>query len=407
MSLHVSYMGTKRSLAPEIAKLVQSEATGPVLDAFAGVCTLAENLSPKTPVWFNDAQHFSNLVARAMYGSASGPTVAESAWRALHGHYCQQFGTLMRAFDQTIKKEDSVLLRGDDLELRRLQQASSDVISTRLINERFHALRKRRKPVYELFSVAYGNKYFSTRQTVEIDSIRYAIDAAVQRRQITRAQRLWCLLALCQVAAKCACTTGHFAQFLTANPNNLSYLSAKRARSICEEWKQHVNSLEPFGTASWRQRNKFFVTDAIELIASKTLKEDPPSLVYADPPYTKDQYSRYYHIFETLIRYDYPMIGGKAGYRAGRFTSGFSLRGRVFTSFDGLLKGIAETGASVVLSYPEVGLLGDSRSTIIKMGRKYFRRFQLSKAINYSHSTMGASKGFERKKVKELLFVGV
>jgi len=48
---------------------------------------------------------------------------------------------------------------------------------------------------------------------------------------------------------------------------------------------------------------------------------------YLDPPYTADQYSRFYHLLETLARGDRPGIDSvKARYRSDRFRSAFSLR---------------------------------------------------------------------------------
>ena len=29
-----------------------------------------------------------------------------------------------------------------------------------------------------------------------------------------------------------------------------------------------------------------------------------PAIIYADPPYTDDQYSRFYHLYETALLYD-------------------------------------------------------------------------------------------------------
>jgi adenine-specific DNA-methyltransferase len=38
-------------------------------------------------------------------------------------------------------------------------------------------------------------------------------------------------------------------------------------------------------------------------------------VVYADPPYTKRQYAAYYHLLETIVRYDSPEVTGKTGLR--------------------------------------------------------------------------------------------
>lgn len=41
--------------------------------------------------------------------------------------------------------------------------------------------------------------------------------------------------------------------------------------------------------------------------ALDTISEDT-TVVYADPPYTRDHYSRYYHTFETICLRDVPEI---------------------------------------------------------------------------------------------------
>lgn len=38
-------------------------------------------------------------------------------------------------------------------------------------------------------------------------------------------------------------------------------------------------------------------------------------IVYADPPYTKRQYAAYYHILETVARWDNPPLSGSTGLR--------------------------------------------------------------------------------------------
>ena len=46
-------------------------------------------------------------------------------------------------------------------------------------------------------------------------------------------------------------------------------------------------------------------------------------LVYADPPYTDMQYSRYYHLLNVAAKYEYPKLTiTKNGYTKGLYTEG-------------------------------------------------------------------------------------
>lgn len=49
--------------------------------------------------------------------------------------------------------------------------------------------------------------------------------------------------------------------------------------------------------------------------AESVIDEIECDLVYADPPYTKRQYSAYYHLLETIALYDNPIITGSTGLR--------------------------------------------------------------------------------------------
>ena len=65
----------------------------------------------------------------------------------------------------------------------------------------------------------------------------------------------------------------------------------------------------------------------------KTTDFEKVSSVYIDTPYTGEQYSRFYHILETVSKYDNPQLEYKAKYRTDRFTSNFSLKSEVKKEF--------------------------------------------------------------------------
>lgn len=53
-------------------------------------------------------------------------------------------------------------------------------------------------------------------------------------------------------------------------------------------------------------------------LANEVVSMYDADLIYMDPPYTKRQYSAYYHILETIALYDSPTIFGKTGLRNWR-----------------------------------------------------------------------------------------
>ena len=120
--------------------------------------------------------------------------------------------------------------------------------------------------------------------------------------------------------------------------------------------------------------------------------------VYIDTPYTGEQYSRFYHILETVTKYDNPPLEYKAKYRKDRFTSGFSLRSTAKDEFKDMLNLLSQMNKTIVLSYSSKGLIPlDELEFIIC---KRFKNVQMLEK-DYSHSTQG--KG--NIKITEVLFI--
>ncbi|PDT73555.1 DNA adenine methylase [Bradyrhizobium sp. C9] len=140
------------------------------------------------------------------------------------------------------------------------------------------------------------------------------------------------------------------------------------------------------------------------LLAQLKRDIERPAVIYADPPYTADHYSRYYHLWETLLRYDYPEPVGKGLYRSDRFTSKFSVKSEVHRQFEQLIERTAELGVELVLNYPRDGLMEAPETNLLAMLTSHFSHAEVAAAIPHVHSTMGASKGVERESVTELIF---
>lgn len=404
--MHITYMGTKRRLSSVISEIICTYSRGSVLDAFAGVGSIAASLRDERPVWCNDAQAFSNLVTRSLYTSGSSPDLTSRAWNRWEQLFQKHFDCLVDTYASQIDLEQAYISRNDIGALRECADSQNDLIRRQKLDQAFRKRRVAVPPAYDLFVQAYRFTYFSAIQSIEIDSARYAIDALLGEGVITDEAYNWCLLALCLAVSHCAFTTGHFAQFLSVKESNLAFFKKKRARSIKASFEKSIAEAEPVGSLAWRRGNGESRLDATDIASSPAVRDRPPDLIYADPPYTKDQYSRFYHLYETLIEYDYPVLNGKAAYRAGRFHSRFSKKSQVHSALDQLIHQAYLLGSSLLISYPCKGLVADPRSEVRDIGRKYFRDFRLEAIIPHSHSTLGGSTGASSRSVDELLFYG-
>lgn len=388
--LAVSYMGTKRHLAPTVVELAADCREGALLDLFSGMCAVGQEVAPDRQVWSNDLQQFAYLVAKCQFCNevqAPDESVVESL---LSGAFNTHLAKLVAEEHVKVSAEISAV---EEENIEGLSKQFEDQIF--LANRLKHGERSS----YRLFLHRYAGVYFGLYQCIEIDSLRYAIDHVHMHQSIKE----WCLVALCSAMAKCANTTGHFAQALHPKSSNIRKVVKQRKRSIWMEFLGAVGRLTEIGSSNWRKKNRVFQCDAEEL-----LKELEPSVdigvVYADPPYTADQYSRYYHLYETLILYDFPAARGRGLYRDNRAVSFYSYATKVKTGIDKLIGSTARLGADLILSYPSNGLLPNSREQISAMILEHFGHQPEIVPLFHSHSTMGASKGQAKHQVTELLY---
>ena len=239
----------------------------------------------------------------------------------------------------------------------------------------------------------------SLRQAIHIDALRYAIDTLC----LSPGDRDWALAAWLSTAGRAINAPGHTAQHLKPN-NEEAYRRIRRywARNMWETFQDEVVDMQLVGTESWRSRNQVEVADALALLSSGEL--DGVAVVYADPPYTKDQYSRYYHVYETMYKYDYPGAKGFGKIRPDRFSSVFCLKSQVEVSFSNLFASVSSLGLPLVLSYPSDRLLSKTGSSVQRIGGQHMK-LKTIESFGASHSTLGASKGLKTKSATENLYV--
>jgi len=240
------------------------------------------------------------------------------------------------------------------------------------------------KKEYDFFTKTYSGTYFSQKQCEDIDDIRYAVSCL--KNEYRRSLYLFALMcAMCKVQS----TPGHFAQFMPAEHSRIIPLQKMDLR---EEFFLKCNNYSDLYLNN--RQNKAFCGDYKLLLTNGAIKD--VNTVYLDSPYSQEQYSRFYHVLETLVKYDNPEVAFKAKYRNDRFQSDFCYKNRVRSEFENIILFCVENNKNLVISYSNHGVLPESE--LYKLCQDYFKSVSL-KEINYKHSTQG--KG--NKELKEII----
>lgn len=136
------------------------------------------------------------------------------------------------------------------------------------------------------FSSNFGDKYFDYDKSKLIGFIRDDIESL--RSHITEKEYAVLLATLIYNIDKSANTLGHFEAYIKKpikpTPLKLKLIDVQRFSNL-----------------------KIYQEDSNKL--AKKIESD---LVYIDPPYNSRQYCRFYHVYETLIKWDKPVLSGVA-----------------------------------------------------------------------------------------------
>jgi len=226
---------------------------------------------------------------------------------------------------------------------------------------------------YHFFEENYTDTYFSLQQCIDIDSIRFAIEKSNKKNKD------FYLVCLMSAMCKAQSTTGHFAQFMDKNHKRIIPL---RKLSVMELFYEKMDDFVNFNPISLG--NKCFNLDFNDLLEDPVL--NGVRCIYVDSPYTSDQYSRFYHILETVCKYDNPELSYKAKYRNNRIMSDFCYKKTVSDQFEKIISFGKRNGSSIVISYSNHGVIPADK--ILKIGEKYYKDCSI-KHLNYEHSSQG------------------
>jgi adenine-specific DNA-methyltransferase len=402
-------MGNKQQLAGEVAVFCESLRDGRrLVDLFGGMGSVAGAAAASgRNVWVNDIQSYAQLATRCLIASSEQPPPADLARRTLLSAYRQNLRALRERYAAALESERHVLRRGDAEALRRLQDEWRHAGNDPDVGAEVRALRDGPDDgPWRLTTLLFAWGYFGLRQAVELDSIRYAIDDSQAHGMIGDEQADWLRLAWLQTASRIASAPGHFAQFLRpTSAAGARRIVAARRRAAWDSLLDDISALRPYGNSAWRAHNRILGRDALTIWPELDALDVGPAIYYADPPYSKDHYSRYYHVLETLTRYDYPDADGAGRYRPDRFRSTFAVKTEVVGSVRTIAREVAARDGVLLLSYPSTGLLtaqlGIDPAALLG---EYFADVQLAISRAARHSTLGARHGAAGQDVVEYVW---
>lgn len=175
-------------------------------------------------------------------------------------------------------------------------------------------------------------RYFTERNAAHIDTARAQIAKWEQCNCITELEKQLLIADLIQAANSVANISGTYGGFLKKWTT-----TAKRT------FKMHPRTLPNLEVDL-----KYSTGDASAINSTEA------DIVYLDPPYTKRQYSAYYHILETIYEGDSPTVDGVTGLRPWKDkASSFCYKNKAFTAILELFENLKAD--RIYLSYSNEG----------------------------------------------------
>lgn len=347
---------------------------GRVLDAFTGSSLVAQAFAHRGRlVLATDALRHCVVFARALLAvdadgdlslpdalETSRPEAWESAWQSWLDH------------------EDAAVAQRDPDTLIALTQSLPQIWrptgASPAVEDLFRLLRPGASAPAGIISALYAGTYFSLRQAIEIDRIRSGISRAAAKGRLTRWQHALLLAGLLSAASECAFSAGkHYAQpHRIRAGKDLTFIRgrivADRSKVIEQLYRERVAAI----VAAASSAGEGHAAEHIELerLVADAWTRGGLDAVYADPPYTAQQYSRFYHVPEVISTYRVPGLQTVRGrvtrglYPVDRFKSRFCSRRQAPAALRDLARLARERASTLLLSYSasRSGTTGNQRS---------------------------------------------
>lgn len=366
----ISYLGSKLRSVKSILQVRNQIFRDPitVLDPFSGSSVVAQAFANAgdTVIASDALKMCTDMAAATIQGREDQlPLLFEAADKILESPHVPGF----EMFQEIVDEEKTLISRelGADLIAfsMRVPQVWRDEHCSKGLRYLFASLRKNAtKEIREpnpVITSFYAGTYFGVFQSLEIDRLWHAILALQRDGKVNTWIISSLLTALYSASSSCTFTAGkHFAQPYIIGPDRTNDYALRRViedRSISVSERFRACIREIARTVSSVERRNRVYSRSLEDWSPDEITKDGIELIYADPPYTAQQYSRFYHVTETLAHGRIPDLQVFRGavtrglYPSSRFKSRFCSKRSALAGFDHLLRLGVESGASIILSY--------------------------------------------------------
>ena len=340
----MKYMGSKQSLLGNgLGDLLveRSRSATRIVDLFSGAGAVSWYAAEHTgvPVLAIDLQQYSKVLAEAV---------------------------ILRTepLDGSVLEESWLELASRRLYRSKIWREAADAYQGSLTATEVHGAREmcRRPSSIGAIWNAYGGYYYSPAQAIALDYLRSTMPEDGVLRPV-------CLGVLVMAASICAASPGHTAQPFRPTRTAIRHIEAAWRRDPFDVIRKVLPDVT---RRAARVRGQAVVGDAVDIATSMTASD----LVIVDPPYSAAQYSRFYHVLETVARGECGQVEGAGRYPPieERPQSDFSKRSTSLAAVWKLLETLGEARASVIITFPQHGASnGLEGEELARIAAEWFR----------------------------------
>lgn len=418
----IYYLGCKTSFTSAIKTAIDEvdPSGGRLVDLFSGTGSVGAALGAFREVTTVDVQEYSRVLCSAVL---SPPVLSQAdingvVARALHDETAKRALWCLQPLIEYERECVEAAAIGDFNALAELIEspplavrATSEFVtpSTRLddlsreVIRRFHEAGLWQSAETTV-SRYFGGLYFSFTQAAMLDAVLTVADSFVEQSRNTLTA------AALSTASQLVNTVGkQFAQPIrprdksgAVKPSLVKIVQRDRSLDALELYQTWLSRYATLPRAIGRPQA--LCQDYLDAIAQNG---STFSVIYADPPYTRDHYSRFYHVLETMCLRDNPaisqvmkdgnLIPSRGAYREERHQSDFCIRSTAPIAFEALFRAAREHDLPLVLSYsPHEADDGThprvvSMSQIIELANRHYNRVEICGVDGIKHNQLNRS----------------
>lgn len=355
----MKYMGSKRwMLSNGLGHLLIDEAQSSdrFVDLFSGTAAVSWHVAEHcdVPVLSADLQEYSAVLARSVIGrtrSIDSSRIAK-VW--------------LQVADERRKRSTRY---------RKAQIAIAGEFTASKVLE----ARKTCRDAHGIIAKAYGGYYLSPAQAMTADILLDELPKAEPSRSVCLSTLIWSL-------TRCVAAPGHTAQPFQPTGSGLPFIQEAWERDVLDACSEVVPEI---ARRSAKRVGRAIVGDAIAIAKEHV---GPGDMVFVDPPYSAAQYSRFYHVLETVARGQCGPVSGGGRYPPAveRPRSAFSLLSQAEGALKELLSVLGTSGSRVVMTFPQHACSnGVSGEELLRAGREWFEIDVMP--VRMRHSTLGGN----------------